>query len=547
MVSNIHFQSIKNQKQLINTKTIFMKTFYLIIFSILLISNTVTAQDGVLDTDFGTNGVTIVDNGTDNAEILALTKSDTKLIASGFTSSGGTEVFTVVRFNLDGTLDTGFGTNGYVIIPLGSGNGRASSILQQADGKYIAGGWARFSNKDQYVVVRILENGTLDNSFGVDGIATGSFSGSTYAEDEIADMKFLSDGKIVVAGRSYNGANEDAFVGCFNTDGSLFTNFGTNGYLIIDFGQSPPYEYATSVAVDGQDNIILGGRVSLDFFDEDAFFLTKLSNLGVTDNSFGDNGKVFYTIAPNVVAGLNVIAIDNENRIVTGGGAFDTDELDNNFFLTRYMPTGVIDASFGNNGEVIIPRIDNESIFDLEILPSGDIIAAGSTGGFPSEFAIVRLNANGVHDLTFGNNGWATTQPESNFNSIRSIDVDAGCIYAGGVAKDSDTWKMALAKYINEGTTSTSQLIAEETDVQIYPNPVSSDFSVEFRLNEDTDISIQLLDVNGRLVSELQSTRRLQQGIQKINLSMPNSLVKGGYLLTLNFEDGVVTKNLFYQ
>jgi uncharacterized delta-60 repeat protein len=139
-----------------------MKTLYMIMIFVLFMSSTLFSQDGALDTNFGTNGVAIIDNGTDNAEILSITKSDTKITAAGFTSDGGTEVFTVVRFGLDGSLDTGFGTNGYVKIPLGSGNGRATSILQQADGKYVAGGWARFSNKEQYVVVRITENGTLD-------------------------------------------------------------------------------------------------------------------------------------------------------------------------------------------------------------------------------------------------------------------------------------------------------------------------------------------------------------------------------------------------
>ena len=124
----------------------------------------------------------------------------------------------------------------------------------------------------------------------------------------------------------------------------------------------------------------------------------------------------------------------------------------------------------------------NESIFDLEVLPSDDIIASGSTGGFPSAFATVRLNNNGVHDLTFGANGWAITQPESNFNSIRSIFVDATSIYGGGVAKNSDTWKIALAKYINTGTTNTNNLTKEDLAVQIYPNPVVSEFSVNFNM-----------------------------------------------------------------
>ena len=524
-----------------------MKLTYSLTLLILLTFSTLTAQDGTLDANFGTNGLTILDNGTDNAEILSLTKSNDKLIGAGFTSDGGTEVFTVVRFNLDGSLDTSFGTSGYVKIPLGTGNGRANSIVLQADGNYVVGGWARFSNKEQYVLARILTNGMMDNSFGTNGVVTGSFSGSTYAEDEIAEVQLLSDEKIIVAGKSYNGLNDDVFVACFNTDGTLYTGFNGTGFRIIEFGTSPPYEEATSVAIDAQDNIIIGGRVSLDFFDEDSFFLTKLDNSGATDNSFGDNGKLYYTIAPNVIAGLNVIKIDNEGRIVTGGGAFDTDDLDNNFFLTRFSANGTLDTSFGNNGEVIIPRIDNESIYDLEILPSDDIIASGSTGGFPSGFATVRLNDNGVHDLTFGNNGWAITQPESDFNSLRSIVVDATAIYGGGVAKNSSTWKMAVAKYINAGTTSADDLLKEDLNVQVYPNPISTEFSIQFNMPAEGKINIQMTDIFGRQVAELLPLQSAQQGNHKFSFATPKALAKGTYFFVLKVNDEMVSQLVSYQ
>lgn len=506
------------------------------------------AQDGTLDATFGNNGVTLLETITPNAEIYDLAKDDNGLMGAGFSTVDGLQYFSVVRLNLDGSLNTSFAENGLLTVSPGTGAGRATSLLQLPDGKYLAAGWARFINKDQYLIVRFMEDGTLDETFGEAGIATGSFSGSSFAEDEIEDMALLSDGKIVVAGRSYNGQNDDAFVACFNPDGSLFTNFGSSeGFSIIEFGQSPPSESATALVVDDADNIIIGGRVATDFFEEDAFFLTKVSSTGVVDNSFGTNGQVIYALAPNIIAGLQALAIDTEGRIITGGGAFNTDLLDNEFFLTRFFPNGTQDNSFGNNGEVIIPRIDNESISDLKALDSGDIIAAGSTGGFPSQFAIVRLAENGAQDLTFGNNGWATTQITSSFNSIRGIAIDDACIYAGGTSFDGDDWKMSLAKYTNQGTaTSTQEASLINHKIRIYPNPVAEAFNLELALDHTAVVQINLVNLQGQSLNTLLQQQTLAAGNYSLPFNFPNALASGTYLIQLVVDGQITTQKVHH-
>jgi uncharacterized delta-60 repeat protein len=520
-------------------KTLVMKQLQLVFLFSLFLLHQGFAQDGSLDVTFGNNGTLSIDNTGGNAELLDLVATGNTFTAVGFTTVDNTEVATVIQYDQNGTINSAFGNNGQVIIPLGTGNGRASSATVQPDGKILIAGWARFSNKEQYFVARLQTNGTLDDTFGDSGITTGSFSNSSFAEDEVAAIDLLSDGKIVVAGRGYNGQNDDAFIGCFNTDGSLNTSFGTDGVVILDFANSPPSESATALVINDQDRIIVGGRVALSFNEEDSYFVSRLSSTGDLDNTFGTNGSLIYTLASNVIAGLNALALDNQGRIITGGGAFDTDELDNNFFLTRINTNGNVDESFGNNGELIIQRNSNETIWDLEALPSGDIIAAGSTGGFPSRFAVVRINEFGFQDLSFGNNGWATTQIESGFNTIRGIVVSNNRIYAAGRSFDNDTWKMTLAKYLNEGMASPTE---EERigikNIELFPNPTSEILNVHLQLEAVENISAQLLDASGKLVQPLPA---LDQLAGEHILQIPvQALPPGTYYLTLRAGKALV-------
>ncbi|MFO7445980.1 MAG: delta-60 repeat domain-containing protein, partial [Ignavibacteriaceae bacterium] len=75
--------------------------------------------------------------------------------------------------------------------------------------------------------------GTLDNSFGNDGIVTTAIGSSL---SRIKDIAIQSDGKIVAAGRSDNGALSDCALARYNSDGSLDNTFGSGG--ITTFGEA---------------------------------------------------------------------------------------------------------------------------------------------------------------------------------------------------------------------------------------------------------------------------------------------------------------------
>jgi uncharacterized delta-60 repeat protein len=81
-------------------------------------------------------------------------QSDGKIILSGY-SVGATRDFAVVRYNADGSLDTSFGTGGIVTTPIGSGTDEAYSVVLQSDGKIIAAGYSNNGpNNNDFAVVR---------------------------------------------------------------------------------------------------------------------------------------------------------------------------------------------------------------------------------------------------------------------------------------------------------------------------------------------------------------------------------------------------------
>ena len=212
--------------------------------------------DGSLDTTFDTDGrvlTDIVPNNSDKPTDLRI-QSDGKIVVAGYSYYQDTSDFALVRYNTDGTLDTSFGTGGKVTTDIGSGYASydvANALGIQSDGKIVAAG----GSSSNFALVRYNTDGTLDTSFGTGGkvtTAVGTSNDAAYA------LSIQSDGKIVAAGSSYNGSNNDFTIVRYNTDGTLDTSFGTGGEVITAIGSDDDYPYALSIQPDGK--IVAAGR-----------------------------------------------------------------------------------------------------------------------------------------------------------------------------------------------------------------------------------------------------------------------------------------------
>ncbi|MGC8765465.1 MAG: hypothetical protein ACP5QT_06235 [Brevinematia bacterium] len=212
-------------------------------------------NQGTLDTTFGDNGRNTISfaNVSDNASAVAI-QSDGKIVIAAQIEAGGgtTRCFCLARFNIDGTLDSSFGTNGKVNITFSSDEGPNAIVIQS--GKILVAGYCRNNNRD-FALLYFNSNGSPDSSFGTNG--NGLVTTSIGPGDDVArGLAIQQDGKIIVAGYSYNGSNNDIALVRYNINGTLDTTFGSNGIIITPLG--PGNDEACDVA-DGK--IIIGGFI----------------------------------------------------------------------------------------------------------------------------------------------------------------------------------------------------------------------------------------------------------------------------------------------
>ena len=149
------------------------------------------AQPGSLDHTFGTNGKVVVTLGSfgDRGNTIAI-QNDGKIVLGGSTQSSFTSSdFALTRFNGDGTLDTSFGLDGKVITPI-ENRSAAHTVVIQDDGKILLGGYSKWNIN----LARYHSDGTLDTSFGSGGTLIIDIEG--YYSDQCESVVLQEDGKI---------------------------------------------------------------------------------------------------------------------------------------------------------------------------------------------------------------------------------------------------------------------------------------------------------------------------------------------------------------
>jgi uncharacterized delta-60 repeat protein len=156
--------------------------------------------DGTPDNTFDNDGTASVNfGGTDNAYALAI-QPDGKLVVTGRVGPSAPPYvydFGVARFNTDGSIDNSFGSAGKVVTPVSVETDLAEAVAVRSDGKIVAAGHAGNTPNRAFAVVVYNVDGSLDHTFGGDGIVVTPIGPS---DAEIRDVAWQPDGNIVVAG-----------------------------------------------------------------------------------------------------------------------------------------------------------------------------------------------------------------------------------------------------------------------------------------------------------------------------------------------------------
>jgi len=263
---------------------------------------------GSLDSSFGSDGKVITVFGTSNesANSIAI-QSNGKIVVAGSSSNGTNNEFTVTRYNTDGSLDSSFDSDGKVTTTIGS-NADAFSVAIQSDGKIVLAGNAIIGGRDEIAVARYNTDGSLDSSFDSDGKVTTTIGEADYA----ASVVVQSDGKIVVAGSSATGGDSNFALIRFNTDGSLDSSFDP---AVTPIGSANDEAY--SVAIQSNGKIVVAGYS--DNGAQRVFAVARYSADGSLDSSFDSDGKVTTAIGSGDFAFS--VAIQSDGKIVVVGSS----------------------------------------------------------------------------------------------------------------------------------------------------------------------------------------------------------------------------------
>jgi uncharacterized delta-60 repeat protein len=176
-----------------------------------------------------------------------LLQPDGKILISCSSYGLVDDVFIVLRLNSDGTTDASFGTDGIKMLNILPGNGSfdvASKLLLQDDGKIIVAGQAGSSSyADRFAAARLYPDGSMDSSFATNGIFTLQINN---AQSTFEDAVLQADGKIIMGGTTVGLLNKLAIIR-LNENGSIDSTFGKNGIVTTTLNCNPTAAYSLAI------------------------------------------------------------------------------------------------------------------------------------------------------------------------------------------------------------------------------------------------------------------------------------------------------------
>ncbi len=494
------------------------------IFSLLFFSVVAFGQAAEYDTSFSENGIATISNGIFDAKGHALAiQTDGKIVIGGrvHLDFGLQWGFGVARFKSDGTVDSSFGINGMVVLEVGDQSyATLTSIAIQQDGKIIGAGWAEDSvTQRDFALVRYKTDGSLDSTFGSDGIV---LTDSDKRNNEINGIALQADGKIIVAGENYSDNWNRFALARYNSDGTLDPSFGDNGIVAFKAGSS--HCGANALVVDTNGKIIVAGWTQADSL---GYAIVKLNADGTHDLSFGADGLVTTFITDYSIPYCVVLQND---KIIVGG-----------WNIIRYNSDGEIDSQFGSFGVAYNPGF----VYGICIENDGKILITGSMN--PEKIFTSRYFSNGLIDQSFGPNGTIALEYLGDWiYSYAIIQQPDEKIVVGGYYYNTfvNTYFIVI-RYITELALGVQEFSSGISPF-IYPNPVHQFEQIKYTLTRDEMLTLSLTDANGTEIKNFFAYQKRVAGnhIEQINMG---ELAAGNYFLVLDNGKQKVTVKLVKQ
>jgi uncharacterized delta-60 repeat protein len=454
------------------------------------------AQAGSLDLSFDTDGKVITNLGADDCANSIVIQSDGKILVSGYYDNNVYDGFALCRYNTNGSLDNTFGFNGKVTTDFGSSSAYGNSVTVQSDGKILVAGSRYIGTVRKITLIRYNIDGSLDNTFDTDGKVTTSIGAFN---DDGNSVAIQSDGRILVAGSSFNDTVYNFALVRYNNDGSLDTTFDTDGKVTTStsFGVN---NYGHSLAIQSDTKIVVAG-VGTTGSGFPFFALARYNVDGSLDSTFDTDGKVASMFAVGSY-GLSV-ALQSDGKILVAG--FNNTGSDHHFALARYNTNGSLDSTFDMDGIVTTLIMSNCEARSVTVQSDGKIMVTGySNTGNNYDITLARYNQNGGLDSTYDGDGIVTTDIGGTIDLAYSMAIQSdGKIVVAGSVGPSLSRHFVVARYNNDYISAIpDESCIQSLIAQIYPNPFSTSTTIQSEI-AFYDASCIMYNMYGQKVREI--------------------------------------------
>ena len=346
-------------------------------------------------------------------------------------------LFILLTFQLSaqnpGVLDASFGNNGKVITSISSGIDKAYAVKIQSDGKIVvAGSTLNAITGQNFFVARYTSSGTSDISFGNNGIVETDLQNGS--DDVAYSLDFQSNGKIVIAGYSDNGSNKNAALVRFNQNGTIDSTFGTNGIVLTDFENSQQDEIKVIKINPLTDDITVGGS-SIISTSIGKPVVARYSVNGALDLTFNATGIKLLWVAVNDnfrTFSVEDLVVESNGKISCVGYRKNVAaSISIEYWAARILSSGAMDLSFSTDGVVQYSEASGSSAASGMLLNAAkDFILCGSrqfNGNY--SFRTLKINQNG----TISNPSISYTNFNSGINKAYEIreDINGNYVFIG--------------------------------------------------------------------------------------------------------------------
>ena len=536
------------------------------LFSFFLVGITagyLSAQPGHYDPAFGEQGALSLPLYVNDVLQAALAEAvqvqpDGKILVAGrydlIDPWAGEQVF-LLRLDAQGQPDVSFGQQGWLTEGFGFGWRGMLPPCYLSDGSLLVAGYGSDSlapNRTEIRMLKLLPNGQLDPSFGTQGRLYQPL-GNAHAD--VLAMYLDSAGTLRLIGRD-------------GDQGLVLMELSEQDSLVMRHRFDPLLESALSgvrlKAVHHQPDgklLVAGETLPTLQYPNGDLILVRLEADFTPDLTFGQAGLAHLDLSPSVqtpiTEGVSQVLVQLDGSILVAGSRRShlgrTDLL-----LLRLQNDGTLDQSFGDGGAVYVPM--HQPLFpadgveataqEMALQSDGKILLTAKWGPYQNEWptAVLRFDAEGQLDPGFGQGGVVLGGHDSLAIQHTKLALQPdGQLVLAGTTEQRGSYDLSLHRLMTRLPQST-QVPSAEAPVQglrIYPNPVGdAPFQLSYHLTEAQPAQVQLFDLTGRRLAQLQAVTSQPAGDQQVSIQLPAGLPSGHYLVQVITPEGRQTAHL---